>query len=301
MRQEQSWFSLEGTAEDPSLVGQVFFPFDSDRLDGRDRNTMNRLAKSLEGSLERKRVELWFVGFADQRGAVGYNQKLGMRRARAVKGYVDRLLGRARYPLYSSKDALSIGEAKAAQGRVSGARMALDRRVDIYSNFSPLRRIRVPTLHVEVQMARRFSHRGFSYTKGKSQHSMRTPDPGGDAIANLVRHWFQPMGTLHKTGRELHEARKIVTVRATDRVNRVTLKTDAVVRKSPVFEMEASNTAVDYEWGPPKDVVTVRWERRQKTIKGLLGNDVTEEPSVETILLSRDEVGGDPLIFPPDP
>ena len=301
MRQEQSWVSLEGTAEDPSLVGQVFFPFDSDRLDERDRNAINRLAKSLEGALENKRVELWFVGFADQRGNAGYNQRLGMRRARAVKSCVDRLLARARFPLYSSKDALSFGEAQAAQGRASRTRMALDRRVDIYSNFSPLRRIRVPTMVVEAQMARRLSRREFTYTKGRDQHAMREPDPAGDAIANLIRYSFQPRGTLHKTGREVHDAREIVTVSATDRVNQVTIETETVVRKSVFYEMEASGTVVNYEWGPPKDAVTVTWKKREKRVEGVMGDDVTEESTTKRMILTREEVGGDPLIFPPDP
>jgi hypothetical protein len=301
MRQERSWVSLEGTAEDPSLIGQVFFPFDSDRLDGRDRSAMTRLAKSLEGALESKRVELWFVGFADQRGSTAYNQRLGMRRARAVKSCVDRMLGRERFPLYSSKDALSHGEAKAARGRVSHARMALDRRVDIYSNFSPLRRIRVPTLVVEAHMARRLSRREFRYTAGKDMHAIKEPDPAGDAIQNLMRYWFQPRGTVHKTGSEVRAERKIVTVAATDRVNRVTIETDSAVRKSVFYEVEASNTIVTYEWGPPKDAVTVVWHKREKKVEGVLGNDVSEDSSSRTMILSRDEVGGDPLIFPPDP
>ena len=300
MRQEQSWVSLEGTTEDPSLVGQIFFPFDSDRLDGRDRIEMARLAKSLESALDSKRVELWFVGFADQRGSVAYNKRLGMRRARVVKRYVDRLLGRERFPLYSSKDALSVGEAKAARGRrASRARMALDRRVDIYSDFVPLRRIRVPTMYVEAQMARRLSRRAFVYTKGRDVHSQ--PDPGTDAIANLLRYWFQPKGTLHKIGRELRDRRRLVTVSATDRVNRVTIRTEASVAKNPAFEMEASNTVVEYEWGPPTDTVAVTWSREETRSEGFFGGEPVESRSERTMMLAREEVAGDPLIFPPDP
>lgn len=66
---------------------RVFFEFDSADLDGRDVETLRRVATCLtEGPLRGHSIEL--VGRTDPRGADRYNELLGRSRAESVRDYL---------------------------------------------------------------------------------------------------------------------------------------------------------------------------------------------------------------------
>lgn len=295
MLQERSWVRIEGMRGHPGLVGQVFFPLNSDRLDSDDQRVLANLARRYQVFLLAHRVELTFVGHADQRGNVDYNRKLGFRRARAAKTHIDHILGRGRFPLYSSKDALSRGELDAAQGRASASQMALDRRVDIFSNYIPARHIQMPPLLIEAtRPARRLSHREFRLSEGKDMFGLSKPDPLGDAITDLIKYWGTGGESLY--GREAKDSRRVVTVPISHRVNTVTIRTESSSKVGPGYSAEASNTYVEYEWGFPGGTVSVTWTTRKKDLNT---GRVSEDSRTKS--LPRSEVEGNAVIFPPDP
>ena len=65
----------------------VTFDFDSTALDGAARKALNEQAKWLK---DHPHVRMTVVGHADKVGSEGYNDRLGLRRARAVVAYLSR-------------------------------------------------------------------------------------------------------------------------------------------------------------------------------------------------------------------
>jgi len=295
MIQEKSWARIEGVAGHPGLVAQIFFAFDSDRLDSSDQRVLAGLAQGYQLHLLGHRIELTFVGHADQRGNVGYNRELGFRRARAVKMYIDKILGSGRFSLYSSKDALSRGALDAAHGHVTASRMALDRRVDIFSSYVPALRIDMPPLHIEAtRPARRLSYREFRKSEGRDMFDLGKPDPIGDNIVNLIKYWGTRGVSIY--GNEVKASRRVVTVPVTHRVNTVTISTEAASKVGLMYTAAASNTYVTYEWGPPRGTVSVTWTRKEKDLNSGKVNETSKTQS-----FPRSEVEHSPVIFPPDP
>lgn len=295
MTQGKSWARIEGVPGHPALVAQVFFPFDSDQLDSSDQRVLANLGQRYQILLLGHRIELTFVGHADQRGKVGYNRELGFRRARAAKMYIDKILGSGRFSLYSSKDALSRGALDAAHGRVPAWRMALDRRVDIFSSYIPARHIEIPPLHIEAtRPARRLSYREFRKSEGQDMFEMGKPDPIGDAIVSLIKYWGTRGTSIY--GNEAKASRRVVTVPVTHRVNTVTISTESSSKVGLMYIVEASNTYVTYEWGPPRQTVSLTWTRKAKDLNS---GRVTETSKTESF--PRSEVEHNPMIFPPDP
>ncbi len=162
-----SWFKKTGMPDDPTLVGQVYFPTNSATLDTRDRKALRRMAayyaEVLRGSYTNvvRPLQLLFTGFADHRGTESHNQKLGEQRAQAVQREVDRLL--ATYANYSST-VQSQGETHdQAQRTKAGAHKALrhfqpilvapslavGRRVDIRTSYQvPPPKLEIGDIHI---------------------------------------------------------------------------------------------------------------------------------------------------------
>ncbi len=72
------------TGKSPEIKRTVLFGFDSDRLDGVSRETLNSLASEANG----KGCRIDLKGGACPIGPEDYNEALGLRRALAVKKYL---------------------------------------------------------------------------------------------------------------------------------------------------------------------------------------------------------------------
>lgn len=129
--QKKSWFSRYGTPSYPSLVGQMFFPTDDAALDMQDYGILNQAIEAFKIPLLGSAVYLTCTGNADHRGPSGYNEDLGLTRAKAVKAYLDSKLSSFR--LYSSS-AKTRGELDASRSLLE-ADLASYRRVDLFSSY----------------------------------------------------------------------------------------------------------------------------------------------------------------------
>jgi hypothetical protein len=153
VKQEASWFHPSGAPWDANLLGQVFFPFDVDRLDARDTAELDLLADyAINVLLSKPRLTIRCEGHADSRGSAEYNYGLGLRRANAVKRHLDSRLKAA--PGFHSTTTVSFGEKQAAGGDV-----AWDRRVDLIACFYGPQRIVMPPVEIEGKIPDKFVRR----------------------------------------------------------------------------------------------------------------------------------------------
>lgn len=125
-KQLKSWSSKHGAKGHPHLVGQVFFPYNGTNLDTQDKTVLDDLVKGMHHVMMRDSMVLRIQGHTDYRGPERANRRIGRKRAKSVKQYLDAKLGR--YQLYSSS-CESKGEEFASRDRPDG-----DRRVDIFSS-----------------------------------------------------------------------------------------------------------------------------------------------------------------------
>jgi outer membrane protein OmpA-like peptidoglycan-associated protein len=172
--QMSSWFNPSGTPEFPNLIGQIFFATDDQHLDGEDRLVIEQLANAIKKSLGREGAYLrpfglLYKGWADYRGAAGYNLALSKRRADSVKQAFDEFfVGKLGTPFWRQVyNAESMG---AGEGKARGSGIAGDRRVDILSTRKMKWRIDFDEVDVKGELkdkdlSRRFKIRmvgGFS-------------------------------------------------------------------------------------------------------------------------------------------
>jgi peptidoglycan-associated lipoprotein len=114
-------FEETGTVVSGGEFEDVYFPFDSDRLDAAGAEALQRNAAILDADPNR-RVEI--EGHCDERGSSEYNLALGARRARAVKdGLVDLGISADRM------STVSYGEELPICKETSDSCWALNRRV----------------------------------------------------------------------------------------------------------------------------------------------------------------------------
>jgi hypothetical protein len=302
MTQETSWTNIHGTEQYPGLVGQVFFATDSDTLDSQDRNILRQLVRAYGPHLLGRRVELMCIGNADRRGGRRYNLQLGQRRAEAVQRYFNQQLGDR--PLFSCHRALSHGERNAAQNAPSAARMAEDRRVDIFSSFIPERRIVLPPIRITAAPpVQRCVHREYASTTELSGSALDIMggNPGDAAFDNFLRGIIglvQGAGAAPSLGNEIAGRRRYVQKPTDQRVNRIRIEQEE--RYSPPRyagpSILASHSVVHYTWGAPSQTVEVVLNRTYTD--GLSGR---ETRSTNTRRVQRASVAGNPFFFPPDP
>ena len=296
--QEVSWFRAEGAPQAPPLVAQIFFRFDRKDLDAQDRSVLDTMVQAFRIPLLGHRVELSFVGHADQRGSRRYNLQLGLERTRAVRQYLDARLGRSR--LYSSWLAVSQGENLAAQGPgVTRQRMAEDRRVDVYSSYRRQRRFRMEpiVIHGEVPRVRRIVERHFSHFRAGN---LLRPSPKDDAwkdfmdsLNRLLRGGFEREQFI--AGTEAAGRRRVREIRADYTVNEVQIESHHVYETQGSAEIQSEDWVVRYTWGPPSATVVVRRHR----VQDIHGQRVLDRQT--TRILNRDEADGEPFVFPPNP
>lgn len=296
--QEVSWCEAAGAPQHPGLVGQIFFPTNRHGLDRQDCSVLESLVQAFRIPLLGNRVELSFVGHADKRGGRRYNEQLGMARARAVRQYLDARLGQHRF--YSSWQAVSHGERYAAQGpRVTRARMAEDRRVDVYSSYVRPRHIQLDPVVIEGQVprVRRIVERHFANYRASNTMTSRPQDEAWqdfmDALNRLLRGGFereQFIAGSENTGRRI-----VREIRADYAVNEVSIESVHAYQVQGFAEVQSEDWVVRYTWGPPSRTVRVRRHVIQETH----GQRVVDRRTART--LTRAEADREPFVFPPNP
>lgn len=114
-------------------VARLYFPTAVHTLDVDDLEILNQIARFYFHLVaQRKRfIRLYMVGFADHRGSEQDNQRLAMNRALSVQRALDQAISPVK-SLYYESEVRSRGEL-----RQHGGDLALDRRVDVYSNYVP--------------------------------------------------------------------------------------------------------------------------------------------------------------------
>jgi hypothetical protein len=303
--QRTSWFLPFGTAADPDLIGQIFFPFDKSGLDAHDRSVLDQISMHCRQVAERNRIELRLIGHADRRGSDRYNEQLAKRRALEVKAYLDAHIRQT--DMYSSWQALSDGERHAAQRRPGALRMAHDRRVDVFRTGVQCRHKRLS----EVPLVKRISRLSLlRASHDKLGLPAPSPETGGsetvvkamiDAALEMLERelWSQRDIDLKKNmekaiyGDEV--ARDLITVPADYGVNAVEIRYEETL-SGDIGLSEISITDVTYSWGPPAERVKVT-----KTHILKQGHSVLLNKTFPLTFMDRAEADSSPLIFPPNP
>lgn len=113
---------VEASSAPLCALASVYFEFNSDALDERDRET---LAEDAQCIRERNAPNVHVTGHADERGTEEYNMALGDRRARAVGRYLETLgIGSASLTISSMGEEAATGTDEAAWRN--------DRRADVH-------------------------------------------------------------------------------------------------------------------------------------------------------------------------
>jgi len=286
-----SWANPDGKVDQPGLVGQIYFPFDSATLDSSDRTVLAILGVRFGGILLNQRTEFMFIGSADQRGNPNYNLDLGLRRATAVKILVDNLLSWRNN--YSSWAAISFGESLAAHGEVTTQRLAEDRRVDIFCSLTRKKTVTggIPKIpEVRLPTVKRLVYREFFEITHMSGPGRTNPyEDLGIKVAQDVTTYLLGMDNEVKRKRRTH------MINALHRVNRIVIRRHEESHLSLVRTITMT-TEITYEWGPAADKVMIIHHFRSTT-------DFRENPDKveKTETISRAKADADPLLFPPNP
>lgn len=303
-RQGVSFFVPAGLPDQHGLVSRIFFPTSFWTLDRQDTTVLDTLCRAYERVLPRIRMELSFLGHADHRLGTEFNFQLGLDRARAVKGFVDRRLGH--FPLYSSvPEALSVGEAGSFQpirlprgGAVlpTADQMASDRRLDIFNSFlgedkppAPPPPFSSPP-RVRRVTFRRFRDRRQEVVTGDPRDDNRAAEREqifGLVDGTITRDRFvdQPRGEEVQGDRNFHE------FQATHRVNRVVIVVRDRHEVDPPLEIFTVTSTVTYQWGPPTGHVTVELRMISITFQG---ETINHEPEMRVV----PRADGNPFLFP---
>lgn len=301
MTQDTSWTDIRGVPEYPGLVAQVFFATDSGTLDTQDTTVLGRLAQEYRIPLLGHRIELTCVGNADWRGGTGYNLALAQRRAEAVQRFMLERLGSS--DLFSCQRALSHGERNAAQDSPSEARMAEDRRVDVFSSFIPERRVVLPPLRVTgAPPAQRCVYRRYSSTtmiSGSAQEVMsgRAGNVGFDNLLRSLVTWVSRLGAAPPLGNEVATDRRYAERAATFRVNSIRIEREELYSPPRLTgpSMLATTSQVHYEWGESAETIQVVMNR---SYRDGLSRQTTRTSSTSQV--QRNSVSGNSFFFPPD-
>lgn len=119
-----------GKAVSATELRTVYFGFNSSALTKKERNELNTLAKSLKSD---NVSAVKIVGFADEIGSEGYNDKLSMKRANTVASY----LRNKGIQVNGTSEIRGLGESSSVsdcEGKTGAALRAClwqDRRVEV--------------------------------------------------------------------------------------------------------------------------------------------------------------------------
>lgn len=115
----------------------IYFAFNKDLLTPESKNKLDQIADAVNRSPKVVKVDI--VGYTDQIGTNSYNDKLSVRRAHAVKAYLDK---KARIPSsveglrgLGEKDPVVTGCGKLKARKAKIACMAKNRRTEIEFEF----------------------------------------------------------------------------------------------------------------------------------------------------------------------
>jgi outer membrane protein OmpA-like peptidoglycan-associated protein len=292
--QKKSAANSRGLDGKSTLVAKIYFPFDSSELDAHDRDVLQFLSRHFGHQLPKKRAEFTFYGYADHRGATGYNEQLGKRRAEAVKRCFDGLMNV--HPNYTSWSAVTFGERSAVQNKATEDQMAEDRRVEMYCTLVdrplPYPPDPKPTPVDRVMVMRFLSRQFWKFSAG---NSTPTPNLDGtkDAVDGLIRIVNAAIDPESVLGSET--SRTTGLVNAAYKVNRITRLITNTLEEGGGGYITNTINDFEYEWGPPeRNVLLV--EKNETTI---LHEKLTPHQTMRT--LSREEADSNSLTFPPDP
>jgi hypothetical protein len=300
--QLRSWVNLRGHPRARALIAQIFFPFDSARLDGDDRAKLHEITRAYRIWLLGRRIHMAVVGHADFRGQAAYNVGLGQRRANAVSVVLDGALLFS--PHYTSAAMVSAGEEEAAQpsqGRVpTEHQTALDRRVDIFSNYVDQRPVQLPEIRIVGQVPTKtvLTHREFSFThaeEGGGALMGGGPPNETDRLIDALSNW--PAGSveiLRVMGSERMDRRRSTHVPVTHEVTAIRVTVEERYRTIPTGgSVVASETSLDYTWGRPQDMITIT---RNRSFRGIDGRESrrTTRSSYPRVQLSTDPIANPP-------
>jgi peptidoglycan-associated lipoprotein len=111
------------TGEPVCALASVYFDYNSDALDERDRDALTENATCVR---DRHATNVHVTGYADERGTEEYNMALGDRRARAAAHFLETLgLGSATLTISSMGEEAATGTDEAAWQH--------DRRADVHA------------------------------------------------------------------------------------------------------------------------------------------------------------------------
>jgi outer membrane protein OmpA-like peptidoglycan-associated protein len=110
-------------------VAQIFFPTDSSALSPDDKSALQHVYNTYVKVLQLSRVNMRFVGYADQRGTEKHNLSLSKRRAEAVAAYFEPLRHDSNYRF----DVDPRGESEQPQEGTNARELAGHRRVDVFA------------------------------------------------------------------------------------------------------------------------------------------------------------------------
>lgn len=115
----------------------IYFGFNKDALTSESRDKLDQIADAVNRSPKVVKVDI--VGYTDKIGSNSYNDKLSVRRANAVKAYLDT---KTRIPAdvvglrgLGEKDPVTTGCEKLKTRKAKIACMARDRRTEIEFEF----------------------------------------------------------------------------------------------------------------------------------------------------------------------
>lgn len=308
MRPTQSWFNPNVSAEvaplaETAIIAQFFFDTNVRSVRSQDLPVLQRLVGHLKARLPSRPVELGVVGHADHRGTPSYNKQLGRDRIQSVGGAIDDALRGER--AFSYVGGISAGESRALQGTRDEQALAYDRRVDVYSSSRIFDAPVLADTLAYVPGVLRTAHMewikaDFAGRAGRESAATSLANVLKDQALGWVQNRLNPDNPL-APGKEREWERRLVEVRASDRVNAVTIVALDKTVSSLAGVHTSRTTKVDYVWGRAEASIRVAYSVRSYASFTLLGD--SEKPtwqtrSTTTFHLPRGIVERNPFYFP---
>lgn len=254
------------------LIGMVYFPYNSDRLDEKDKIELAKLYKPYSTLLRTGEVQFSCLGNADHRGTSKYNLGLGIRRARSVMRFLDEMFRNSEN--YSAASGASLGEGLAAQPaddqKPTRQQMAKDRFVSIVTSRTPLQETEIPpskVTFIEPQpRLRRIVGREFEEGSHKEESFLvpKTPvDKGLDEGVERLKEEAQRLVTGQEKnpyflgGREAIHRRRFRLFPRHYRVNEIFVQATHKESNWITGKITSGLSVVGYAWGEPRPTVTV--------------------------------------------
>jgi hypothetical protein len=249
-----------------------------DFLDSEVRNVI----QNMEGPW----VDLF--GYASRRGDESFNMTLSVNRVKSVMNRISQYATKVNFQI---RQGLGETESGGNEADNSGYYRAVEVYVYAYKPQTPVPPQPAVTL-------RRVVFRSFSKIESEPyKPNFGAPDTKTDGINDLLK--FALSAAQGKTSGEGflgdQKGKRISHIPAGHRVNKVILDQDVRYDSSIGGQVTQTTTEITYEWGEPRQNVTV--ETRYK----FTWNQRANAPIITTKVISRSEADQSSVIIPPDP